>query len=149
MAPGVERLRRPRNLLTLTIVTLANYVWQIPYAIHQYGRSWTGLPRLSGLLILTLGWFLVAVWGLMRGHGWAARVLAAFLIVEAAFYLLHNVTGAFLHDLPAVNVVVLVASVLGYLNLVLALLALWLLARPSIGGDRDASRTPTDSGPGS
>jgi hypothetical protein len=111
-------------LIALTVVTVTNYVWQVPYAIHQYGSAWVGLPRLSGLLIVTLVWFLVGVVRYAGGNRGGTALLSSFLAIEALFYLLHNLTGAFGHDLPLTNPVVLVASVLGYLNLAAAVAVL-------------------------
>jgi hypothetical protein len=115
------------SLIGLTAATVANYVWQIPYAVHQYGSSWVGLPRLSGLLVVTLVWFLVGLMQYVRHQRGGDVVLASFLAVEALFYLVHNLTGAAGHDLPLSNPVVLVASALGYLNLGVAIVALGLL----------------------
>ena len=116
MSVDAPRLPRPA-LVVLTVFTVTNYVWQVPYAIHQYGRSWVGLPRLSGLLIVTLVWFLVSVMRYARRRRGGTTLLASFLAIEALFYLLHNMTGAFGHDLPATNPIVLIASVLGSLHL--------------------------------
>jgi hypothetical protein len=70
-------------------------------------------------------------------------LLASFLSAEALFYLLHNVSGAFGRDLPSANPVVLVASVLGYLNTAAAVVGLAVLAtrsRPRRGTrSRDAA----------
>lgn len=123
MSIDPPRLTRPA-LVALTVAIVTNYVWQLPYAIHQYGRAWVGLPRLSGLLIVSLVWFLVGVMRYARGRRGGTALLASFLATEALFYLLHNLTGAFDHDLPVTNPIVLIASVLGYLNLAAAVAAL-------------------------
>jgi hypothetical protein len=124
------RLRMPA-IIALTSVTLANYVWQVPYAVHQYGLGWIGLPRLSVLLVITLAWFVVAIVLFTTRHRGGTGLLASFLAAEALFYVLHNVSGAFGRDLPSANPVVLIASVLGYLNLVAAVIALGVLANRS------------------
>jgi hypothetical protein len=123
MSIDAPRLTRPA-LVALTVATLTNYVWQVPYAIHQYGSAWVGLPRLSGVLIVSLVWFLVGVMRYARRRRGGAALLASFLAIEALFYLLHNLTGAFGHDLPVTNPIVLIASALGYLNLAAAVAAL-------------------------
>jgi len=127
-APG--RLRRAA-VATLTTVTLANYAWQVPYAVHQYGRSWIGLPRLSMLVIITLAWFAAAIVLFTRRRRGGTALLASFLTTEALFYVVHNFSGAFGRDLPGANPVVLIASVLGYLNLAAAIAALAVLATSS------------------
>lgn len=108
--------------------TAANYVWQVPYALHQYG--WSGL-RLAGLslpLLVTGAWFGLAVRRHARSLRGGTAAVAAFLVVEVAFYAVHNATGALGADLPLSNPVVLIASVLGYVNTVLAIV--YLVALP-------------------
>ena len=152
MNTEAPRLSRPA-LVALTVATVTNYVWQVPYAIHQYGSAWVGLPRLSGVLVVTLVWFLVGVMRYARRQRGGTALLASFLAIEALFYLLHNLTGAFGHDLPMTNPIVLIASVLGYLNLAAAVAALaafaWMshlgqgkTAQPDAGTDRNRRRLP-------
>ncbi len=136
------RLRRPA-IAALTTATLANYVWQVPYAIHQYGLGWIGFPRLSVLLIVTLAWFVAATVLFTRRRRGGTTLLASFLAAEALFYVLHNVSGAFGRDLPSANPIVLIASVLGYVNLAAAIAGLAVLAflatrsrRRNAAGDR-------------
>ncbi len=124
------RLRRAA-IATLTAVTLTNYAWQVPYAVHQYGLRWIGLPRLSMLLIITLAWFAAAIVLFTRNRRGGTALLASFLTTEALFYVVHNFTGAFGRDLPETNPVVLIASMLGYLNLAAAIAALAVLATRS------------------
>jgi hypothetical protein len=124
------RLRRPA-IAALTTATLTNHVWQVPYAIHQYGLGWIGLPRLSVLLIVTLAWFVAAIVLFTQRRRGGTSLLASFLAAEALFYVLHNVSGAFGRDLPSANPVVVIASVLGYLNLAAAVVGLAVLATRS------------------
>ena len=124
------RLRRPA-IAALTTATLANYSWQVPYAIHQYGLGWIGFPRLSVLLIITLAWFVAAIELFTRRRRGGTTLLASFLAAETLFYVLHNVSGAFGRDLPSANPIVLIASVLGYLNLTAAVAGLAVLATRS------------------
>lgn len=127
MTIDAPRLGRP-VLVALTVATVTNYLWQVPYAIHQYGSAWLGLPRLSGPLIVTFVWFVVGIMRYARRQRGGTVLLASFLAVEALFYLLHNMTGAFGRDLPMTNPIVLIANVLGYLNLAVAVVALAALA---------------------
>lgn len=122
---------RPREIRwwPLTTVTAADYLWQIPYAVHQYGRHWLDLAGLSIPLVLTGVWFAAALTGTVRGWRGARPALAAFLATEVAFYLMHNLTGAFLADLPLGNPVLLIASLLGYASTVVAVVYLVLMAR--------------------
>jgi hypothetical protein len=113
----------------LVVVTTVNYLWQVPYAVHHYGHRWESLPRLSIPLVLTAAWFAAGVVGVRRGSRRGRLVLGSFLVTEALFYLVHNVSGAFMADLPASDVVLLIASVLGYLSGVTAVVYLVALAR--------------------
>ena len=106
-----QTTRRPRDLRgsPLVAVTSANYVWQIPYAVHQYGRRWNALTGLLIPLILTGIWFVAAIVATIRGRRYGRTILAAFLVTEVTFYLVHNATGAFDADLPSSNPVLLIA----------------------------------------
>ena len=70
----------------LVAVTSANYAWQVPYALHQYGRRWDALAALSIPLILTGVWFAVAMVATIRGRPGGRTALASFLVTEVAFY---------------------------------------------------------------
>ena len=63
LRPSIPAGRRQRGIRwwPLVVVTAANYLWQIPYAVGQYGRRWDALVGLSIPLILTGVWFAVAV----------------------------------------------------------------------------------------
>lgn len=113
----------------LVVVTAADYLWQVPYAVHQYGEHWHDLSGLSVPLVLTGLWFAVAATGTVRGWRGARPALAVFLATEVAFYLVHNATGAFGADLPLSNPVLLVASLLGYASTAAAGVYLVLMAR--------------------
>ena len=108
-------------------MTSANYVWQIPYAVHQYGRRWNALTGLSIPLILTGIWFVVAIVATIRGRRYGRTILAAFLVTEVTFYVVHNATGAFGADLPSNNPVLLIASLLGYASAATAVVYLVLM----------------------
>ena len=129
--------RQPR-LGVLIAATTANYLWQVPYAVHQYGWTWTALPQLSAGLLLSGAWFAVAAHRFLTARRFGRAMLVVFLVVESSFYLLHNLSGAFLADLPVTNPVVAIASVLGYVNMVVALVYLWLLGRNGRGRSRDS-----------
>jgi hypothetical protein len=94
--PAPTASARPRRLRVLVIATAANYLWQLPYAVHQYGWRWTGLPQLSAGLLLSAAWFTLAAHRYLTGRRAGRAMLIVFLLAEAGFYLLHNLTGAFL-----------------------------------------------------
>ncbi|QGF24328.1 hypothetical protein [Raineyella fluvialis] len=114
-------------------MTTGNYLWQIPYALHQYGARWGVLAGLSIPLILTGIWFGVAIVATLQGRSRGRAALVAFLVTEVAFYVVHYATGAFGADLPLNNPVVLVASLFGYASSATAVVYLVLLARARHG----------------
>ena len=131
----------PWPVLALTGVTIANYVWQVPYYQHFYGRHGHAPSGLSIPLVLTLLWFLVGTWLLITRRRGGMPLLASFLVVEAAFYLVHNLSGAAGRDLPADDAVLLGASILGYVNALAAVVFLIWLRRspkPRLRADRHA-----------
>jgi hypothetical protein len=68
-------------------------------------------------------------------------VMASFLVVEALFYLVHNLSGAAGRDLPTNDPVLFVASLLGYLNAVAAVLFLGWLFRARRGTQAGSARS--------
>lgn len=100
-------------------ITLLNYLAQIPYYIHFYG-IYHGIPNPLGVvffLVATLTLFLagyVLTFQMKRAGGW---LLLAFLVLEFVGYLVHNLSGAFLRDLPTNDPLFFTISLIGYLNL--------------------------------
>jgi hypothetical protein len=76
-------------------------------------------------LALTLMWFLLATLLLAGRRRGGVVVMSVYLVTEAGLYLLDNLSGALGRDLPATDPILLIASVLGYLN---ALAAIGFLA---------------------
>ncbi|HSN10865.1 MAG TPA: hypothetical protein VLS51_01995, partial [Propionibacteriaceae bacterium] len=114
--------------MVLVVLTVANYVWQVPYYLHFYGRFGVSPGGLTVPLVLTFLWFLVAAVLMVTRRRGGVPAMASFLVVEALFYLVHNVSGAAGRDLLGGDLVLFVASVLGYLNGLAAVLFLaWLL----------------------
>jgi hypothetical protein len=81
------------------------------------------------LLALTLAWFLAGYIYTLRGRRFGGRLLFGFLLVEFAFYLLHNISGAFLNDLPVGDPLFQIVSLIGYLNTIVPLVYLILMLR--------------------
>lgn len=128
LSPSGARWRA--GLYGLFAITLLNYLAQIPYYIHFYGvhhaaPSLLGVTLLGGTLALFLAGFVLTLRN--RRSGW--WLLLGFLALEFAFYLLHDLSGAFLQDLPLSDPLFLVVSLIGYLNTVAALIYLIVLLR--------------------
>ena len=121
--------RRTLRWWPLVALTSANYAWQVPYTVHQYGRRWDALAGLGIPLILTGVWFAIAMAATIRGRRGGRTALVVFLVTEVAFYAIHNATGAFAVDMPLSNPVLLIASALGYANTAAAIVYLVLIAR--------------------
>jgi hypothetical protein len=122
--------------MALVAVTVANYVWQVPYYLHFYGRFGKSPGGLTVPLLLTFVWFVVGTALLVTRRRGGVPVMASFLVVEALFYLAHNLSGAAGRDLPTNDWVLLVASLLGYLNALtaIAFLGWFVRARPTNAG---------------
>jgi len=111
-------------------ITILNYIAQIPYYIHFYGVHHIG-PSPVGLLLLTLTFILFLAGYMLTFQekpigGW---ILLGFLILEAGFYILHNLSGAFFNDLPVGDPLFLTVSLIGYLNMIVALIYFVLILR--------------------
>lgn len=135
---AVSSARRLRWLVPLATASAANYGWQVPYAVHQYGHRWSGLPRLSLALVVTAAWLVLAMVQFAYRRPLGRVLLSSFLVTETAFYLVHDLSGAFMADLPGDNPIVLIASLLGYVNTIVAGCYLWALWG---GGPRYADMT--------
>ena len=128
LSPAATRWRA--GLYVLFALTVLNYLAQIPYYIHFYGvyhaaPSPLGVALLAGTFALFLVGFSLTLRN-SRGGWW---LLLGFLALEFVFYLVHNLSGAFLQDLPLNDPLFLVVSLIGYLNTVAALIYLVVLIR--------------------
>jgi hypothetical protein len=118
------------SLYGLFAITALNYVAQIPYYIHFYGVYHVAPSPLGlTLLVLTFVFFLAGFFLTLRNRRSGWWLLLAFLAVEFAFYVVHDLSGAFLHDLPVSDPLFLVVSLIGYLNTVAALVYLIVMLR--------------------
>lgn len=129
-SPSQLSARWRTGLHVLFAITILNYLAQIPYYIHFYGvhhvsPSPVGMVLLACTLALFLAGYSFTL--LNRRIGW--WLLVAFLLLEFGFYLLHNLTGAFLQDLPINDPLFLTVSLIGYLNTIVALIYLIVMIR--------------------
>jgi hypothetical protein len=112
----------PRLRIALSFllgITLLNYIAQIPYYIHFYG-VYHGIPNPLGVvifLVATLALFLVGYFLTLQMKRFGGWLLLAFLALEFVGYLGHNLSGAFLRDLPTNDPLFFTVSLIGYLNL--------------------------------
>ena len=113
-------------------VVLANYVAQVPYALHLYGLRVN--PVGTGLLVLTLGWFLIGWWLMARRIGAGYWITLAFLVTDFGFYLFNEIQG-WVHGYGAVfhltrfsDPILWAVFLVGYLNFIAAGYLLWMLA---------------------
>lgn len=111
----------PRLRLVLSFllgITLLNYIAQVPYYFHFYGVH-HGIPGFWGVmvfLVATLALFLAGYFltlQMKKAGGW---LLLAFLVLEFVGYLVHNLSGAFLRDLPTNDLLFFTVSLIGYIN---------------------------------
>lgn len=129
---GGWRIGSPCTALAAVIV--ANYVAQVPYALHLYGPRFD--LRGSALLLLTLLWFLAGLRLASRGQAIGSRLLLSFLLADFGFYLYNAVAGTLhgygprYHLERVADPLLWVVFLIGYLNMLAAGGLLWhLLAR--------------------
>ncbi|MDT0466863.1 hypothetical protein [Streptomyces gibsoniae] len=98
----------------LVLVTVANYLWQVPYYLHFYGSHGRAPGGLWVPLVVTGCWFAAGASLYAHCARGGAAALGSFLVVEVLFYVVHNATGAAGRDLLSGDAVLTIASVLGY-----------------------------------
>lgn len=109
--------------------TVINYLWQIPYYVHFYAVRGRSPAPFAVMFLVTFAWFAVAAYLLYRRRRGGFTTMVAFLVLLVGFYILHNISGAFLQDLPLSDPILFIASVLGYLNTVVGAVLLVEMVR--------------------
>ena len=120
--PGADTLTEVHNsakapeLRPLVVITLFNYVAQVPYYIHNDFTPAHPLPgvRAVALLGMTLAWFVIGLVGYRRQKGWGYWLLVSYLLVEAVFYLETIVSGIFIPQLRNHTLLIDAVFVIGY-----------------------------------
>lgn len=111
-------------------VTLINYAAQIPYYVHFYGIHHSSPSPFSiALLLGTLLLFLAGYVLTLQTKRAGAWLLLVFLLLEFGGYLLHNLSGAFLQDLPTGDPLFFTVSLIGYLNFAVSFIYLIVMAK--------------------
>ncbi len=126
-----SRVSRP--LLVLFLVVLANYLSQIPYALHLYGLNVN--PRGVVLLGLTFAWFLIGFWLLIWRMPIGYWLTLAFLGTQFLFYFENEIIrmfdgyGLIYHLTNFKDPVVWAVELIGNINFIVAAFFLYYLAR--------------------
>ena len=122
--------RRWRVALHILLgITTLNYVAQIPYYIHFYAvHHVLPSPFGTGFLVATFALFLAGYFFTLQTKPVGGWLLLGFLLLEFGGYLLHNLTGAFLQDLPTNDLLFFTVSLIGYLNFAAAFVYLIFIA---------------------
>lgn len=119
------------QMRALIAIVLANYAAQIPYNLHLYGLTFN--VRGVGLLAATLAWFLIGVWGLVRGSRVGYALLVSFLGAEFLFYFRNEILlisfgyGLPYHLTHGADPLLWVVFLIGDINFVAAGYFLWSL----------------------
>ena len=122
-----------RPLLYLFAVVMANYLVQIPYALHQYGPNIN--PRGVLLLGSTLAWFLIGFFLLLRGKPSGYWLTLAFVAVQFLFYFNNEIIrmldgyGLIYHLTTFKDPVVWAVELIGQINFAAAAFYLYYLVR--------------------
>ena len=113
-----DAARGPVRLMPLVVVTLVNYVAQVPYYLHNDYSAQHLFPGLRAVALLgvTLAWFAVGLAGFRRGRRWGLPVLVSFLVTEAVFYGATIATGIFLLQLANPSYLIKAVFVIGYVS---------------------------------
>lgn len=117
-------------LYLLLGITILNYLAQIPYYIHFYGVHHVApTPFAVAFLVVTLALFLAGYVLVLQAKTAGGWLLLAFLILEFGGYLLHNLSGAFLRDLPTDDLLFFTVSLIGYLNFAVSFVYVIVIAK--------------------
>lgn len=128
---------RRLTLITLAVVTLVNFLVQIPYYFHQYYVTAHLPPSPIGVVLMSgvLAWFLGGYYLLLKGKKSGYILITAFLTVEFLFYLMTQVTqllgghGVFLYVLHPSDPFLFLVFGIGYINFIASALLLYFLVR--------------------
>jgi hypothetical protein len=106
------------SLPFLLWITILNYLAQIPYYLRNYYFPYHAAPNVRGVILLsaTLLWFLVGYVGFQKNKKWGTYVLLSFLIIEALFYLISVLSGAFLFQMGNPSLIIRSVFIIGYLS---------------------------------
>ena len=115
----------------LLSVTLLNYIAQVPYYAHFYGIHHT-IPNPLGVgifLVATLALFMTGYLLTLQRNRFGGWLLLVFLVLEFIGYLVHNLSGAFLNDLPTNDPLFFTVSLIGYLNFAVSFVYIFVMVR--------------------
>ena len=102
----------------LLVVTVLNYVAQVPYYLHNYYIPHHILPgvRALGLLGLTLVWFAVGFIAFTKKLKYGRIMLLSYLVVQALFYGLTVIAGAPIAQLQGHSDIIKLVFLIGYIS---------------------------------
>lgn len=125
------KLRSIFTLRTLLVVTIINYIAQIPYYLHNYYFPYHLAPTASAILLLggTLAWFVIGYVGTVKRKKYGYWTLLAYLVVETLFYGRTILSGTFIKQLHNPSLIVNAVFVTGYISGIVAGVYVWLLVR--------------------
>jgi len=114
-------MARPKEISSLRfllLITSFNYLAQVPYYLHNYYVPHHQLPglRAVGLLGFTLIWFIIGCVAYSKKMKSGYGILLGFLIVEALFYGMTLLSGAFIFQLRNHSDVIKAVFIIGYVN---------------------------------
>ena len=114
----MKKFARGMPLRFLLLVTLTNYIAQVPYYLYNYYFPYHVLPTLSGMILLglTLIWFVAGYVGFQRKYRYGYALLLSFLFVEALFYLHSFIFGAFFFQIQNPNPIIKLVFIVGYIS---------------------------------
>ena len=106
------------SLKFLLVVTLINYIAQIPYYLHNYYYPHHLIPGTRAIILLgiTFLWFLFGYIGYVKKVSYGFGILFSYLIVEGFFYISSIFSGTFGHQLQNQSNIIKSVFIIGYIS---------------------------------
>ena len=106
------------SLNILLVITLINYLAQIPYYLHNYYDPHHLIPGTRAVILLgiTLLWFVFGYIGYVKKVSYGFGILFSYLIVEGFFYISSIFSGTFGHQLQNQSNIIKSVFIVGYIS---------------------------------
>jgi len=106
------------SLNILLVITLINYLAQIPYYLHNYYYPHHLIPGTRAVILLgiTLLWFVFGYIGYVKKASYGFGILFSYLIVEGFFYISSIFSGTFGHQLQSQSNTIRTVFIIGYIS---------------------------------
>jgi hypothetical protein len=106
------------SLNFLLVITLINYLAQIPYYLHNYYYPHHLIPGTRAVILLgiTLIWLVFGYIAYIKKIRYGFGILLSYLIVEGLFYISSIFSGTFGHQLQNQSNIIRTVFIIGYIS---------------------------------